>query len=53
MGSKFISKEFKEILESHGVLPNLITAKNLYSNAIIERMHRMLGKILYLCKLDK
>ena len=38
-GNEFLGSEFKELLESYDLDPNMITVKNPRSNAILERVH--------------
>ena len=45
-GSEFIGKEFTELLDSYGIKKKKITTKNPQSNAIIERVHQVLGNML-------
>mmetsp|Transcript_8558 Transcript_8558/g.12210 ORF Transcript_8558/g.12210 Transcript_8558/m.12210 type:complete len:242 (-) Transcript_8558:219-944(-) len=44
-GTEFTGKEFGKLLESYGICGKPTTVKNLQANAIIERVHLVLGEM--------
>ena len=46
LGSEFDNEEFKKLFATWYMKPEGITAKNPRANAIVERMHRILGDML-------
>jgi transposase InsO family protein len=51
-GSEFIGDEFQELLTSYGVKPVPSTIKNPQTNAILERVHQVLGNMLRMFELQ-
>jgi hypothetical protein len=51
-GAEFIAKDFKKLLKSYGIKKRPITTKNPQANAIIERVHQVLGNMLRTFELE-
>jgi hypothetical protein len=45
-GKEFMGQEFQEMLESYGITPKPTTIKNPQANAILERVHGVVGNML-------
>ena len=46
-GSEFIGKEFKNMLKNdYGVKQKVITTRNPQANAVVERVHQVIGNMI-------
>jgi hypothetical protein len=51
-GSEFMGHDFKDLLKQYGIKPKPITTRNPQANAIVERVHQVLGNIIRTFELE-
>ena len=52
-GSEFIGQEFKDMIKNdYGIKQKLITVRNPQANAIVERVHQVLGNMVRTFELE-
>ena len=51
--TEFLGTEFQELLQSYGIKPSVTTIRNPQANAILERVHQVLGNLLRTAELSK
>ena len=53
-GSEFIGQDFQQMIkEDYGAIPKPITVRNPQANAIVERVHQVIGNIIRTFELEK
>ena len=52
-GTEFLGSDFQELLQSYGIKPSVTTIRNPQANAILERVHQVLGNLLRTAELSK
>ena len=52
-GTKFLGAKFQELLTSYGIKATVTTICNLQANAILERVHQVLGNLLQTMQLSQ
>jgi transposase InsO family protein len=45
-GTEFIGQEFQKMLDEYGIKKKPITQRNPQANAIVERVHQVIGNIV-------